>query len=300
MTPVQVGQDVLSVARFEVLRAIRTWRALAFAVVLIIANVGSTWLFIQGIGQMEQQLARSLGVATTSRPGAMMEQLRQGESFREMVEALTGSSSPAVMDQPILAVFQLWIGMIFLPFFGAATASEAIAADVQTGAIRFEALRTGRAELVLGRSLGQLAIIASALVLTLVSVWGLGQVSMVGQSPGELATALVWWGGQACLFALPFLGVGIACSQWTTSPVWARILALCVTAGTWIAYGWVSWVSSSPWVYLADILAPLLPQTWMGGLWQSGGSWAASALALAGLGLAAVGLGFVRFARRDL
>ncbi len=89
-------------------------------------------------------------------------------------------------------------------------------------------------------------------------------------------------------------------SQWTASPMWSRVLALVLTAASWMVYGWVSWVEGPGWVTLADALAPLLPQTWIAGLWSGGWDLVVSGVACTALGLGAVALGFVRFAGRDL
>lgn len=295
-------RDAWLVARFEVVRAVRTWRALALVLVYLIANGGGIYLFIQGIAAMERSLARSLGVATTERPGALLDQLRQGEDLPQMLEVLTGNPETAarLIDEPLLAVYQLWLGILFLPFLGATASAETLSADVRTRAVRFEALRTGRGELVLGRFLGQVLLTGGATVLAIVAAWSLGLGLMTGQQPLTLLVGLTGWGGRAALFAFPFVGLGLACSQWTSSPMWARVMALGLTAGSWILYGWTSWVEASPWVIVADVVAPVLPQTWIGGLWAGGVDLLVSALACVALGLGAVGLGFVRFGARDL
>jgi len=295
-------RDAGLVARFEVVRAVRTWRALALVLVYLIANGGGIYLFIQAIGAMERSVASGLGVASTTRPGALLDQLRRGEELPQMLEALTGSAEAAsrLIDEPLLAVFQLWLGILFLPFLGATASAETLAADVRTRAVRFEALRTGRGELVLGRFLGQVLLTGGATALALFAAWSLGMGQMTGQAPVGLAWGLLVWGGRAAVFAFPFVGLGLACSQWTASPMWARVLALSLTAGSWILYGWTTWVKASPWVWLADGLAPLLPQTWIGGLWSGGLDLVISVVACGGLGLGALALGFVRFGARDL
>ncbi len=196
------------VARFEVLRAVRTWRAAALVVVFLIANLGGTWLFLQGLLQVEQQLATTLGVATTDRPGALLAAMQGSEQVLEMLTVLTGSEETAekVAGEPILALFQLWLGVVTLPFLGATTSAETISGDVRTRAIRYEALRTGRGELVVGRFLGQVVLAAGALALSLVAVWGLGLTGMASQDPWALAWALGVWGGRAALIAFPFVG----------------------------------------------------------------------------------------------
>ena len=49
---------------------------------------------------------------------------------------------------------------------------------------------------------------------------------MVGNDPIMLAMGLGVLGLRAWLFGLPFIGLGVAWSQWTASPNWARVLAV--------------------------------------------------------------------------
>lgn len=65
-------RDIWLVARFEVLRAIRTWRAVALLVLYAVASGGAAWLFTKFVGLMENTLADQLHVARTTTPGAML------------------------------------------------------------------------------------------------------------------------------------------------------------------------------------------------------------------------------------
>lgn len=302
MSPWRVLRDATLVARFELLRAVRTWRALALALVYVIANLGGAWLFTRALLSVERNVARNLAVAPSSRPGVMIDELRRSEELVEMLGFFAGDPETAarLVDQPLLALFQLWLGLLLLPFLGATTAAEAVADDVGSRAIRFEALRTGRAELALGRFAGQVVLTTGATALALAATWILGMVTMAGQDPAALAAGLASWGARAALIAFPFVGMGMMCSQWTASSTWARVLALGLTAGSWVVYGIVGLAQNAPWTVLADVVTPLLPQTWIAGVWAGGSDLAVSAGACLGLGLGAVGLGFLRFGTRDL
>jgi hypothetical protein len=293
--------DTWLVARFEVLRSVRTWRAMALLIAYLIANLGGIYLFIEGLAAIEQEIAAGMGVQATRWPGTLSGQLLTSDSVRKMVAFLVADEALVddVLGWPLLAIFQLWLGLIFIPYLVATTASEAIATDVQSGAIRYEALRTGRAELVVGRLLGQGLLSLGALAVTMTCAWAMGMLLMVGQDPLALAWGMAALGGRAIFFALPFAGLGIACSQLTTSPAWARVMALAGAAGSWMVYAALNVPWDPPWSYLADAIMPLLPQTWLLDLWRPDGWWVA-ALVHACLGLLMVGLGYVRFAGRDL
>lgn len=232
----------------------------------------------------------------------MLDELRNTKSFREVIEGLVGD--PALVDRlldvPVLALYHQWSAFAFLPFFAATNAAESISLDLASRALRYEALRTGRMEIVLGRFCGQLVLLAGAASTGAVLVWILGLTRMVGNEPFALAFALAGAAVQGWFYALPYVGVGVGASQWTTSPATARVLATAAIALSWVAYAFVGYFESEghPWVGAA--LASLLPQGWLRGLWEVGlPAWTSYAACAA---FACVGLcgGYLRFARRDL
>ncbi|MBW1877361.1 MAG: hypothetical protein JRI25_25985 [Deltaproteobacteria bacterium] len=295
-------RDAGLVARFEVLRAIRTWRAMALAVLYVVATAGGAYLFVQLIHSLESALAVQLGVPVTDQAGAMLDRLLEGDELREILGEMLGDQALVddVLRYPVLAIFHLWEGLILIPFFAASISAESISIDMGSRALRFEALRTGRLELVTGRFLGQAALTAIASVLGIAGTWTIGILFLTGTEPLGLATALFWLTLRAWAFALPFVGLGVAFSQWTTSPNWARVMAVGATAGTWVAYGMAhAWIDTR-WGLLCDVTLQVLPQGWMQGLWHPAPGWLVSSGVCIALGFALVAAGYLRFARRDL
>ena len=295
--------DSLLVARFEVFRAIRTWRAIALLLLYAVTTAGAAYLFAQAVLLAEINLATQLGVAATEVPGGMMNDLVKSEGYASVVSAMVGDETLAAQLRavPLVALFHLWLGLLLVPFFAASASAESIAIDMNSRALRFEALRTGRMEIVFGRFLGQLAITGAASATSGLVMWA----AIVGWMAVDDRLALLGWLGwysvRTWFFAVPFVGFGVACSQWTTSAAWARVLAIGGTAGSWVGYLVLRWMEHEghlPWA--TDLLLQLLPQGWIRGLWEPGTGWILSCAATAGLGIAALMLGFVRFARRDL
>lgn len=294
--------DTALIARFELLRAIRSWTALAVILMYLIANVGGAYVFIRVLGQLENTMAEQLHVATTHWPGAMTDQLRKSKQLKEMFDTFVGNHATAatLIERPFLAVYQLWQGIVLIPFLAATAAAESIASDVRTRAIRFEVIRTGRAEVVAGRMLGQIGLCVVATAIALCGVWVLGLSIMAPQDPVALAWGLVDLGMRAAIFAVPFSGLGIAASQLTASPAWARVLALGGTAASWVVYWILTAMGDSAWGWVSDALLPVMPQSWLQGVWQSDMDLLVSSAACVGLGVVMAALGFARFVRRDL
>jgi hypothetical protein len=295
-------RDVALVAWFELFRAVRTWRAVALLVLYGVAAAGAGYLFVQFVGLMEGALADNLGVARTQTPGAMMDDLLQSEQLVEVLSEMVGSEEVAeqLLSVPLVALFHLWLGFLLVPFFAASASAESIASDLRTRALRFEVLRTGRLELVLGRFAGQLLLTGVATGVASAVMWCVAVGFMAGLRPVALAGWLVWFALRTWAFSVPFVGIGIAASQLTASSAWARVMAIGATGATWVAYGTARWLEDERAPILADLLLQVLPQGWIQGMWDPSGGWVVSSLACSAVGVAVVALGYLRFARRDL
>ncbi len=215
--------DVFLVARFEVLRAVRTWRALALVVLYGVATAGAAWLFIRMVGFMETTVAQQLGVAATETPGAMLDQLVASDTYRKLLAAMVPEHLiDFVISVPPIAMFHLWLGLLMVPFFASSSAAECISIDLRSRALRFEAQRTSRLALVVGRFAGQLVLAGVASLVATAVLWGMAVALMAGQEPVTLAGWLLWFTPRTWAFAIPFAGIGVAASQLTASPAWAR------------------------------------------------------------------------------
>jgi ABC-type transport system involved in multi-copper enzyme maturation permease subunit len=295
------ARDVLEVARFEVARALRSWSAAATLMLFVIVHVGGAVMFVELLRAFESEVGGALGVTTGTKPGAMLSQLRHHDSYLGMIEFLSGGSrglSQALAATPPLALFVRWLSLHLVPLLVVFSASEAISADVAPRTLRFEALRTGRAEIVAGRMLGQFVVLVGALLSAFSAVYAVGLMAMVGIEPGVYALALLLAAAGSAAASLPYLGLALAVSQFGTSSAWSRALGLAAWVALSASYLMLRWLTEdAAW---ADALLPLFPQDWIGLYWRFGVMpWLAAAVHVAqGVLLAAVG--FVNFARRDL
>lgn len=295
-------RDVALVARFELLRAVRTWRALALIVLYLVASVGAALMFSQFILFLEQQAADALGAAIPTRPGALTSEVVESPRFQRTMVRMTGDAGLVddVLKYPPLAIFHLWFGLGLSPFFAATSAAESISQDLRTKTLRYEALRTGRLELVFGRFGGQVLLVGLATFVTILGVWCVGVFYMLGHHPATLALDLLTLSLRSWAYAVAFVGIGIGCSQLTASTAWARVLAVAATAGTWALAVTARHYREESWGLVCDVVLKLLPQGWTRGLWRVDGGWLVPALVCVAFGIAVTGLGWLRFNRRDL
>ncbi len=296
-------RDTLLVARFELLRNLRTWRAIALCLLYLASTAGGTYIFTRALLGMEHALADVLEVPRTKKPGAMIGVMQERGDIEQMLEEMLPGDDAVVervLGWPLLTMFHLWLAVILMPFLAATTAAECVAVDLHNRAIRFEAFRTGRLELVTGRFLGQLLLLAAASLLAVAGTWVVGMLAMTGNDPLQLlwtllvVTPLVW------ALAVPFAGIGVAFSQVTSSPNVARVLALGTVVASWILLGLSYDYDDGKLGWLWDGLRLLTPQEWAWKLWYPWPQWGLGLAVLLLLGLAYAVATTPLFRRRDL
>lgn len=280
--------DALIVAYYQLLRAIRTRSALTILVLYALMATGGALGFVNILHQLEKQVAKILHVPVTETPGAMMEALKEDPDFRSMLVMLLGDQRELLdwaLGMPVLTLTHFWICLGLLPALAATVGAEAVSGDAQSRALRFELVRTGRLELVLGRLLGHAVLLALGLLVADVCVWLVAMLAMVGNPPLAQATTLLALTPRLWVWCLPFLGLGTAVSLLTSNLNLARVGALAVSQTTWVLFAF-AWSDND---YLPDVmkdlLLPALPQGWVLGLWGPGPGWLVPAVALLGLAL---------------
>ena len=150
-------RDMLHIAFFQVIRAIRTRTILFLSIIYLLLSTGTAWITRGLVHQLEIQAANTLRVPQTKTPGAMIETLRQQESFRSMISSMIPDSDMLewALSLPVLTIFHFWMSLIFLPFIVTVIGAEVISPSINDRSLRYEVLRTGRLELIFGRFLGR-------------------------------------------------------------------------------------------------------------------------------------------------
>ena len=280
-------RDTALVARWWLVRSVRTRSAAALVLIYTLLEAGGAWTFTRLLLAMERSTARVLKVPITDKPGAMIETLKERGDLAEVIEGMAGDPAMAewAMQLPILSTYAFWLGLGAVPFLACAAGAQAISPDIGDRSLRFELLRTGRLELIVGRFAGQALLVALGLALGFVGVWLVAMTCMVQQPPLEQATSLAMFAPRLWIWSLPWLGLGIACSQLSGTVNFARTLALFGTVLLFIAYAVLRWLADDRAPLLGDLVLPLLPPSYAGGLWGPGLLWADEALILGALGL---------------
>ena len=296
-------QDILFVARFEIFRAYRTRTAMSLLVLYGLGMSLAVWVFSRVVYSVETVLAETLQIPMKERPGSLLPKVFEMEDFVTFMGSLPGGVDliTVIQTTPVLAVVILWIGLGIVPFFAATTSAESIAMDRTGRALRYEVVRTGRFEFVVGRYVGRavltlLATLAGGMVATGVGLYLMDLPDPLLQFAFVAVFSLKTW-----VYSLVYLGIGLGFSQITSSPAWARVLALAATVGVWISYGIVSGlIAIDVYANFFSAIQPLFPPYWVGSFWGGAGDIAVATLVCLALSLSGLFAGFVWFRRVDL
>lgn len=296
-------RDILHIAFFQVISAIRTRTIMFLTFIYLLLSGGTAWFGRSIIFELEKHMASALQVPQTKTPGAMIETLRNQENFISMVQSMLPESELLdwALSVPILTIFHFWMSLIWLPFLVAVIGAETISPGIKNRSLRYEVLRTGRMEIVLGRLLGQSILISLSTFLAILGPLVVGTFFMAQQpfwlSLQELLFALP----KLICWSLPFLGIGIACSMLSGFTNFSRILALFAVVGSWIVYA----ISEIDWLHanyptIMYALQAVLPQTYLSHLWSIGFDWLPFGCILVVLGIGLCLSTYPIFARKNL
>jgi ABC-type transport system involved in multi-copper enzyme maturation permease subunit len=220
-----------------------------------------------------------------------------------MISALIGDRDVAqsLMSMPPIALLYGFLAFFYTPFFVLLTATPRVAGDVWTGAARFVLFRTSRAAWVLGKLLGQAALVLLAIGLGALGAWCLARIRLEGMDGMAAARGMAIMGFKAWIFSLPFLGLALGISQLVRSPNTANALGFIAWLGTGILAVTAKRFAGDGLRAGWDLALMLVPQGYQLDLWRLDlTSMATATVYLLALGAAYTAIGFAVFSRRDM
>ncbi|MAA78092.1 MAG: hypothetical protein CL916_02445 [Deltaproteobacteria bacterium] len=296
-------RDTIYIAYFHILRSIRTRTMLFLFIVYLLISGGTAWFGRAIIHEFEKQTADTLMVPQTETPGAMMEILRTQDNFHRMISSMVPDIELVewALTLPVLTIFHYWISLFVLPFIVAIIGAEMIAPSIKDRSLRYELLRTGRLELVMGRFLGQSLLIGAGTLLACIAPLIVGNFFMVQQPLFETVWVLLSFVPKLFIWSLPFLAFGIALSMITQVTNLARILALASVSGSWILYAFLLYhEEQGDYPLLISVVSPFIPQYYGTALWSPSWDWILSGCILITMSIVYCMTGYPLFARRNL
>lgn len=221
-------RDVGLIARFELLEAVRTRRVVVLVLLFLLGGGFSAWGFARLLGDAESAAARALGAPDTSRPGASLSALEHTPIYRDLVKSLVDdpAAASALAALPPLVLVFAWLAMTFAPSLVVLTSSDAVSQEIETRALRYTLLRTGRVEFVLGKLMGQLALLAGVILLAGVTFLTVSAIVLAGFPFGASALAMLRLWPWIVVDTLPYLGLALGASMVASSAQAGRALAI--------------------------------------------------------------------------
>lgn len=284
------ARDVALIAGFDLRESLRTRRALVLVLLYMLIASAASGIYVQVVRAIHDSVA-TLAPETGAAELAMV----QDEGYRQVLLFFSGGDAALanhLATYPAMVLIFAWVSLAFLPWFIALTSYDLIAGDLHLRTIRYAALRTSRGAYVLGKVLGQAALVAGVAGLGMLPVIIIGAIYLPGFDAIATVLALLSTWPITVVCALGFLGVVAFASQLCRGPGAARAVAVGLLLLVWI-------FSLLP--GYAQYLGLLSPWHWKPGLFHP--AIAERSLAIAAcLGLCAgyTALGFLRFRNRDL
>ena len=189
---------------FEIVRLFRTKRGL-----LALLAFATIWFII-----LYYFVSSAAGIVTSS-------------SFERMASELFGALGlSALLEWPVAEYAIYWlVAVYFFPVFSLLVCSDQICSDKQRGTLRFISLRSTRLELLLGRYLGQLLIIAILITLTAVATTILASVrddALLAIS-AFIGVKLIL---ELLIVVMPFIALMSLLNTWVSSARLAIVVAI--------------------------------------------------------------------------
>jgi ABC-type transport system involved in multi-copper enzyme maturation permease subunit len=287
-------RDVGLIAGFDLRESLRTRRALVLVLLYVLIAASASGIYIRIMAEIQDNIAAIPEVAADP-DAAMAMGMVQDSGYRMLLLFFAGGDAPLadhLATYPPMVLVFAWISLAFLPWFIALTSYDLIAGDLHLRTIRYAALRTSRGAYVIGKLLGQAALVAGVTGLGMLPVLVLGALYLPGFNfIGTLLALLSTW-PVTVLCALGYLGVVTLASQLCKGPGAARATAVGLLFAVWI-------FSLLPAPYTP--LGWLSPWYWKYGLFHPGvGERMLAIGACLGLCAGYTALGYLRFRRRDL
>lgn len=285
----------LTVARFELLESVRS-KWLVFLVLLNGAGAAlGTYLFVQILANIEQTARESLAQTTGAAPEDLPPNLVREEALPLLADWIADEGiRRTLLEMEPYCVFFGFMALSSVGFMALMAATQSVATELASGAVRFALTRCGRLEWALGKLAGQLLLLWGGLAIAAL----LSAMVGGGSEPLQMLRAIPWLlraSGSAWFYGAAFVGIFFGVALAVRKAGSSRLVSLLLWLGISIVPDILDAMGGS-WARLQWVF----PAAHKTGLWSSElGTYTLSASALLLIGALGFGLGFVVFQRRD-
>jgi ABC-type transport system involved in multi-copper enzyme maturation permease subunit len=233
---------------------------------------------------------------------------QRGSPFREVLgRSVTDQAAlEFLVSKPAVMLFHMLVSLGILPFITMLTSSESISQEQQSRGVRFMVLRTGRAEFVLGKVLGQAFTIALLTLLGGFICMGIAAWKLQDFEFWPAFSALLLFWPRIVAYCIAYLGLAALCSMNSSTPVASRIFSIIGLGAMFFSYEimqiyLVGLDSASGEARLLNALGFLLPYSHEYDLWYPElATYGGAMAALVFIGAFFTTIGLLIYRERDL
>ncbi len=264
-------QLVALVAKQELVVALRTKRAIAFAALYLTAAVLGGLGYVNAVRLIEEQamgLMQKQGADPLTAANALS--LAGQQAYQELLKWFAGTETvdPSLRDSVILPAF-LWGSLAFLPFLVLLTSFDMVAADLGNRAVCYVTTRVPRLAFLLGKMAAQAVIFITLTVLGSLALVLLAASLLESFVVTDTLAGLVRLWGLLLPYGLCYLGISAFASSTTKQPGLALLSALGIITALRVP-SWFGGIPAEASVGFLRHVQWLSPATYQTGLWEQG------------------------------
>jgi ABC-2 type transport system permease protein len=162
-----------------------------------------------------------------------LEELRQGALRGVVSDDAATAAALGHLPLPLLLIFRAIL--LFLPIYVALMAFDQLSGELGTRSLRYLAMRTRRAAIVVGKLAGQATLLLGLILVVLGGVVAYVALTDPLLSAGPALGALLRFTVAAFGYSLAYLGLTALCSALVSAPVVALLLNLTALLALWVA-----------------------------------------------------------------
>jgi ABC-type transport system involved in multi-copper enzyme maturation permease subunit len=289
---------------YEWFDALRSRRALVALLLYMATSLGTMYGSISLLQKIEKELVTVLQLPASENPGAITTTIWKSKHFQRMMRQIAKNKEvyDDIQGKNPIELIYAWLSFFYMPLLVVLIAANRIPEEMGSGAVRYIAFRTSRGAWVLGKFLGQVSLLALAVILSGLCAYLVARLRLGKYAPLEVIWQMSFWAIRAWVFSIPYVGLVMGLSLFTKSASKATIFAILALVGLSVITGLTTFLSGDTgWRALLPYIASLFPADYEMLLWRSNlQALLTGSIFLLTLGFSYLGIGFIFFQKRDL
>lgn len=267
-------KQILLVARHELGVAIATRRAVAAALVFMVAAVLGGAGYAMTVRAVERHAIEVLiAQGASADEAARAVSVAGQEAYQSLVAALSGTTggtpiAPSLTNSVIVPAF-LWGSLAFLPFLVLLTSFDMASGELQSRSFCYSVLRAPRSTLLLGKLLAQTALFIGLTILSSLALLVVASLMLTSFHWAEALPGILRSWGLLLPYGFCYLGLSALCSVSTRQPAAALMGAIGVMIALRIA-GLFGHIPPDAGLSVLRFLQWVSPAHYQTGLWEAG------------------------------